>query len=234
MGGELITRRRLLASAAGLGAGLALPAALRAGEAEQPFPANAAEARQRLLEGNERFMAGKSFHPHASREWRKRLTAAQKPFAAILACSDSRVPTELIFDQGFGDLFVIRVAGNVISTDVVGSLQYAWYHLHVRLLMVLGHEGCGAVTAALDAIFKRAKEPDRIEALVRMIEPGLQNIDPKLPPAKELRAAVEANARWSMKQLVELPETQKAVAEKQVELVGAIYELGTGKVRLLA
>jgi carbonic anhydrase len=90
----------------------------------------------------------------------------------------------LAFDQGFGDLFVIRIAGNVISTDLVGSLQYAPHHLHVPLLVVLGHEGCGAVTAALDAKFKRAREPERIEALVRMIEPGLKDIDPKLSPER--------------------------------------------------
>jgi carbonic anhydrase len=230
---ELMTRRRLLTSAAGLGAGLALPAAVWAGGAEEPFPRDAAEARRRLLEGNRRFVAGESLHGHTSRDWRKRLAAGQKPFAAILGCSDSRVPTELVFDQGFGDLFVIRIAGNVISSDVVGSLQYAGHHRHVPLLVVLGHEGCGAVTAALDAKFGRAREPERIEALVRMIEPGLKDIDPKLPPERQLRAAVEANVRWSMQQLAGLPEAKKALAEKRVEMLGAVYELETGKVRLL-
>ena len=160
-----MTRRRLLASAAGLGAGLSVPTALWAGGGDEAAPKDAAEARQRLLEGNKRFVAGESAHGHTGKEWRKRLTAGQKPFATILGCSDSRVPIELIFDQGFGDLFVIRIAGNVISADVEGSLQYAEHHLHVPLLVVLGHEGCGAVTAALDAKFKRAREPERIEAL---------------------------------------------------------------------
>jgi carbonic anhydrase len=233
MNARPITRRRLLTSTAGLGAGLVAPAGLWAAGADEPPPRDAAEARQRLIEGNKRFVAGESIHGHASKEWRKRLTASQKPFAAILGCSDSRVPTEMVFDQGFGDLFVIRVAGNVISTDVVGSLQYAGYHLHVPLLMVLGHEGCGAVTAALDAKFKRAHEPERIEALVRMIEPGLKDIDPKLSPEKQLSAAVEANVRWSMKQLAEMPEAKKALEEKRFEMVGAVYELATGSVRLL-
>jgi carbonic anhydrase len=228
-----MTRRRLLASAAGLGAGLSVPTALWAGGADEVVPKDAAEARQRLLEGNKRFVGGESIHGHASKDWRKRLTAGQKPFATILGCSDSRVPTELVFDQGFGDLFVIRIAGNVISTDVEGSLQYAEHHLHVPLLMVLGHEGCGAVTAALDAKFKRAHEPERIEALVRMIEPGLKDIDPKLSPDKQLNAAVEANVRWSMKQLAQLPEAKKALEEKRLEMVGAVYDLQTGKVRLL-
>jgi carbonic anhydrase len=228
-----MTRRRLLTSAAGLGAGVAVPAALWAGGAEEASPRDAAEARRRLLEGNKRFVAGESIHGHTGKEWRKRLTAGQKPFAAVLGCSDSRVPTELVFDQGFGDLFVIRIAGNVISADVEGSLQYAEHHLRVPLLMVLGHEGCGAVSAALDAKFRRAREPERIEALVRMIEPGLKDIDPKLSPEKQLRAAVEANVRWSMAQLAELPEVRKALKEKRFEMVGAVYDLETGKVRLL-
>jgi carbonic anhydrase len=150
-----------------------------------------------------------------------------------LGCSDSRVPAELVFDQGFGDLFVIRVAGNVISTDVVGSLQYAWYHLRVPLLVVLGHEGCGAVTAALDAKFKRHREPERIEALVRMVEPGLKDIDANLPPEKQLTAAVTANVRWSMTQLAELPEIKKALKDGRFEMIGAVYDLETGKVSLL-
>jgi carbonic anhydrase len=230
MGGKLITRRRLLTSAAGLGAGLTFPAALWAGGADEAVPQDAAEAWQRLLQGNKRFVAGESIHAHASKEWRKRLTTGQKPFATILGCSDSRVPTELVFDQGFGDLFVIRNAGNVISTDVLGSLQYAGHHLQVSLLVVLGHEGCGAVTAALDAKFKRAREPERIEALVRMIEPGLKDIDPNLSPERQLRAAVEANVRWSMTELAELPEVKKALKDRRLEMIGAVYELETGKV----
>src|SRR5262249_12629142 len=204
-----------------------------AGGTDATVPKDAAQAWQRLLEGNKRFVAGESVHRHASKEWRRRLTAGQKPFATILGCSDSRVPAELVFDQGFGDLFVIRVAGNVISTDVVGSLEYAWHHLHVPLLVVLGHEGCGAVTAALDAKFKRAHEIDRIEALVRMIEPGLKDIDPNLAPEKQLNAAVKANVHWSMKQIAEVPEVTKALKEKRFEMIGAVYELETGKVSVL-
>ena len=233
MDGKLMTRRRLLTSAAGLGAGLTVPTALWAGGADEAVPQDAAEARQRLLEGNKRFVAGESTHAHASKEWRKRLTAGQKPFATILGCSDSRVPTELVFDQGFGDLFVIRIAGNVISADVEGSLQYAEHHLHVPLLVVLGHEGCGAVTAALDAKFKRGREPERIEALVRMIEPGLKDIDAKLSPERQLSAAVKANVRWSMTQLAELPEVRKALKDRRLEIIGAVYDLETGKVSML-
>jgi carbonic anhydrase len=233
MDGKLMTRRRLLSSAAGLGAGLAVPTALWAGGTDEAVPRDAAEARQRLLEGNRRFVAGESIHGHASKDWRKRLTTGQKPFAAVLGCSDSRVPTELVFDQGFGDLFVIRIAGNVISADVVGSLEYAEHHLHVPLLVVMGHEGCGAVTAALDAKFRRAREPERIEALVRMIEPGLKDIDPKLSPEKQLSAAVKANVRWSLTQFDALPEVKKSLKDRRFEMIGAVYDLETGKVSLL-
>ncbi len=229
MDGKPMTRRGLLAAAAGLGLGLRATAA----PAEEPFPKDSAEARRRLIEGNKRFMAGESIYGHTSKEWRQQLAGGQKPFAAVLGCSDSRVPPELVFDQGFGALFVIRVAGNVIGTDVLGSLQYAYHHLRVPLVVVLGHEGCGAVTAALDAKFRRAHEPERIEALVRMIEPGLKDIDPALAPDKQLSAAVEANVRWSIKQLSEFPEPKKAIEEKRFELVGAVYGLATGQVHML-
>jgi len=232
-----MTRRWLLSAAAGLGLGMAVGPALLVAEADQAldeaFPKDAEEARRRLIAGNKRFVAGESVHPHASKEWRKRLTTGQKPFAAILGCSDSRVPPELIFDQGFGDLFDIRVAGNVIAPDVLGSLQYADVHLHISLLIVLGHESCGAVAAALAAKFQGAKEPERITALVRMIEPGLKGIDPKLPAPAQLNTAVEANVRWSMAQLGELPDVKKSVKEKRFEMVGAVYQLETGAVRFM-
>jgi carbonic anhydrase len=233
MDGKMITRRQVLTSAAGLGAGLTVPGALWARGADEAAPKDASEARQRLLEGNKRFVAGESIHAHASKDWRKRLTAGQTPFATILGCSDSRVPIELVFDQGFGDLFVIRIAGNVISTDVLGSLQYAEHHLHVPLMVVLGHEGCGAVTAALDAKLKRGREPQRIEALVRMIEPGLKDIDAKLSPERQLSDAVKANVRWSMTQLADLPDVKKALKDKRLEIIGAVYDLETGKVSIL-
>src|SRR5256885_7626545 len=130
---------------------------------------DATSALARLREGNRRFAANRSAsNPLASQARRTQLIAGQEPFAIILGCSDSRVPTELVFDQGFGDLFVVRVAGNVISDDVVGSIAYAALHLRTSLFVVLGHAGCGAVTAAVDAKLKKIKEPERIEALLRL------------------------------------------------------------------
>ena len=143
------------------------------------------------------------------------------------------MPPELVFDQGFRDLFVIRVAGNVIDTDVCGSIQYASQHLKTRLLVVMGHEGCGAITATLAAIEGTAHEPRFIEALAKQIEPGLKELDPKLVGEARVAPAVEANVRWAEKQLASFPEARKALEEKAVMLVGAVYELKTGRVRFL-
>src|SRR5437762_13276363 len=134
------------------------------------------EALGRLREGNRRFVADQSTSI-SHHERRRSLVNGQEPFATVLGCSDSRVPTELVFDQGFGDLFVVRVAGNVIADDVVGSIAYAALHLRTPLFVVLGHAGCGAVTAAVDARLKKVKEPERIEALLRLIDPGLKDLD---------------------------------------------------------
>lgn len=192
------------------------------------------EAIKRLMEGNKRFVCGKPIHGKVSEEAFASLRESQRPFAVILGCSDSRVPPELLFDQGFGDLFVIRLAGNVIAPGVFGSIQYARQHLGTSLLVVLGHEGCGAVKAALSAKFHRAKHPERIAQLVEMIEPGLERIDPNQSAAGQLRAGVEANVRWSMHQLLSTPEARQALLEKQdILIVGAVYELSTGKVHWL-
>ena len=112
-------------------------------------PESGEQALEWLLQGNKRFVEGKSQHRREGIAWREKLTEEQHPFATILGCSDSRVPIELLFDQGFGDLFIIRVAGNVLGADERGTIAYAVDHLHTPLILVLGHEGCGAVTAAM-------------------------------------------------------------------------------------
>jgi carbonic anhydrase len=173
-------------------------------------------------------------HGKVSKELFVNLRESQRPFAVILGCSDSRVPPELVFDQSFGDLFVIRLAGNLIAPGVAGSIQYAYQHLGTSLLVVLGHESCGAVKATLAAKFHRAKHPERIQQLVELIEPGLKKINPTLSAAKQLEVAVEANVRWSMHQVIRARETRQAFRrEGNVLIVGAVYELSTGKVRWL-
>ncbi len=143
------------------------------------------------------------------------------------------MPPELVFDQGFGDLFVVRVAGNIIATDVVGSLAYAIRHLGTSLVVVMGHESCGAVTAAVDALAGRGHEPRLIAALVAAIEPGLTDLPADLTGGDRVHAAVEANVRWSLRQLSAIPEGKLFLKQKKCTLIGAVYDIATGKVRFL-
>lgn len=229
------TRRECLLGVASL----SLPWMLNAPRAEaspgevEALSKEAATALGRLKEGNRRFAEGRVQHAHQAASWRKHLQEGQKPFATILACSDSRVPPELVFDQGFGDLFVIRVAGNVIAADVVGSIQYAIVHLRTPLLVVMGHEGCGAVTAAVESLAGKGTEPRFINLLIDRIKPGLAELPATLEGPDRIHRAVEANVRWAMRQLKELPEGKKHLENKTVTLVGAVYELDKGTVRFV-
>jgi carbonic anhydrase len=191
------------------------------------------EALQRLMEGHERFLRGEARFPSLQREVLASLAKGQRPFATILGCSDSRVPPELIFDAGLGELFVVRVAGNVMSAEVAGSIQYAMSHLMTPLLLVLGHEGCGAIKAALETKFQGAKQRSRIQVLVDELLPGLTDVDPQMEPGLQLVRAVESNVRWTMRHILESPEGQDRLREGRIKLVGGVYELETGKVRFL-
>lgn len=232
-----ITRRQWLYSACCVSLGMASCATAEKLESiaieVAPYPRDANEALARLKQGNRRFMADTPYHIHEKSSWRSLLVETQKPFATVIGCSDSRVPPELIFDVGFGDLFTIRLAGNIIEEDVIGSLQYAVAHLHTRLVIVLGHEGCGAVTATVEEMLNKAEELKHIESLIKSIKPGLAKVDLKQDRETLLRAAVEANVRWSMQQLFALPEAKRIVQEKSITLLGAVYELNTGQVRFL-
>src|SRR3954462_13871145 len=154
-------------------------------------PATADEALARLMAGNDRFVGGEARFPTVQKEILANLARAQRPYATILGCSDSRVPPELLFDAGFGELFIVRVAGNVISPEVMGSLQYAGVHLHTPLFVILGHEGCGAVQAALAAKFHGVRERRGIALLLDRILPGLR-LRPGLSAVAQLEAAVDA------------------------------------------
>jgi carbonic anhydrase len=188
----------------------------------------------RLEAGNERFVRGEARFPTVQKDILAELAKGQQPYATIIGCSDSRVPPELVFDAGFGELFVVRVAGNVISHEVMGTMQYAAVHLKTPLFLVLGHEGCGAVQAALAAKFRGARERSRIERLLENIAPGLENISPDASADDQLKAGVEANVRWSMRQIMDTPEARARAAEGVIKLVGGVYELTTGRVRFLA
>jgi carbonic anhydrase len=200
---------------------------------DKSIPVGAEEGLKRLIDGNMRFLNGTARFPTVQKDVLAALAHEQHPYATIIGCSDSRVPPELLFDANFGELFVIRVAGNVLSPEVAGSMQYAGMHLKTPLFVVLGHENCGAVQAALNMKFLNAREPSRIELLIQNILPALEDIGGQAEPAILAARAVEANVRWTMRQIAESPEGRARAAEEVYMLVGAIFELGTGRVRFL-
>lgn len=194
---------------------------------------SADEALARLVAGNERFLRGEARGFAPARETLADLAKRQRPFATILGCSDSRVPPEWVFDAGLGELFVVRVAGNVMSAEIAGSLQYAGSHLQTPLFVVLGHEGCGAVQAALATKYEGAQHRSRIQILVDSILPALPEFEPHLSPQARLARAVESNVRWTVRQILNTPEGKARVAEGRMKIVGAIYEIESGRVRFL-
>jgi carbonic anhydrase len=192
------------------------------------------EAARILKEGNDRYLDNKSRHPHQDRE-RRALTGGQgqHPLAAVLTCSDSRVPPEIIFDQGIGDLFVIRVAGNVAATDEIGSIEYAVDHLATPLVVVLGHSQCGAVTAVVD----EDKLPPNIAALVEPIKPAVAKAREDNPEAAKdvlLNAAIKDNVWQAIADMLgQSPIIREKVRDGQVRLVGALYNIDSGQVQWL-
>ena len=194
---------------------------------------SAEEALARLRDGNARFANGEARFPTVKKDVLAALAKGQHPFVTILGCSDSRVPPELVFDAGFGQLFVVRLAGNVLSPEVAGTLQYAGTHLKTPLFVVLGHEGCGAVQAALRTLRDGTREKSRIEALLQNILPGMKDVDPRLPEEDQIRAAVEANVRWTVTRILAMPEAQAREKEGVLKLVGAVFEFSSGTVRFL-
>jgi carbonic anhydrase len=237
-----LSRRTLFGVSAGVAAGAALvagavPAAATTGRRTtdpKATPLTADQAWRMLVAGNKRFVAGQQRHPHESLEWRQSLVEGQHPFAVILGCADSRVSPELVFDEGLGDLFVIRSAGEVLDTAVIGSIEYAVEHLAVPLVVVLGHESCGAVGATIDVVQNGAAVSGDIATLVRSVEPAVRATPPN-PDAKAfLAACVAEQARRSAKYLQERSNIiSDAVAHHGVKVVSATYELRTGAVTKL-
>jgi carbonic anhydrase len=193
----------------------------------------AAQALQRLIDGNARFVLGRSMQDPPTPDRLADLAGAQHPFATILGCSDSRVPPEMVFDQGPGDLFVVRVAGNVVGTETLGSLGYALEHLATPLFVVLGHEGCGAVQAALRIQHGGARERGSLGEILDAIVPAMRGVPPGDDADAQWHLAVEANVLWTVHRLATNPVAAAALATGGTLIVGAVYELATGRVRLL-
>ena len=186
------------------------------------------QALQRLVDGNARFAADLATHPDQTKDRRVALTKGQTPFAIVLTCSDSRVAPEIFFDEGLGDLFVIRNAGNVLDDHVIGSMEYAVEHLHVPLIIVVGHEKCGAVSAAVAG----GEVPGHIRSVVEAIEPAMEQA--KNLPGDAVDKVVRANALWDAMTLNHVePILKEAVNSGKLMIVAARYELATGKIELL-
>jgi carbonic anhydrase len=229
--------RREFVGLAGLAAGasgLALPSAGRA--TSQPAVARDPEAvLARLLEGNKRFVSGQLIHPGRKPEDFAALAEGQAPVAIIIGCADSRVAPELIFDQGVGDLFVVRIAGNIVDgagPSVKGSIEFAVAELGARLIMVLAHSQCGAVKAAIEHIDNNDALPGSIGALIAPIRPAV--IAAKGRPGDKLENVTRANVELGVERLKSLdPIVSKFAKTGELKVVGATYELRTGSVNLI-
>jgi carbonic anhydrase len=177
------------------------------------------EALAKLMTGNERFLSGYSERPRQDPARRAEVAKGQKPFAVIVACSDSRVSPEIVFDQGLGDLFVVRIAGNTVDQRGVGSIEYAVEHLGARLVMVLGHTSCGAAAATESD----SHEPGSIRYVVDPIRPSAKG-------SPSLMETVRRNVLYVKRDLKETPLLKKRLDRGEIEVTGAVYDLATGKV----
>jgi carbonic anhydrase len=209
------------------------PAGEHAAEsAHGTIPIDAEEAVKQLLEGNRRYIAGKNSASHRTAKRRTEVAKGQHPFAIIVGCSDSRVPPEILFDQGIGDLFVVRSAGNVIDDIAIGSIEYAVEHLGVQLIMVLGHEHCGAV----DATMKGGEVGGKLKSVVEAIRPAVEKAKAKGQTSHGcdlLCSSVKSNARMVAEKIRKSsPVLTEPIENGILRVVGAYYELDSGVVSL--
>ncbi|MDX2182862.1 MAG: carbonic anhydrase [Gemmatimonadaceae bacterium] len=224
---ETLTSRRTLLKTAVAAAALTAPGTLLAADAEArlyPEVQTPDEAIQRLVQGNQRFVAGNIQAPNRNMARLKEVAGGQKPFAAFLGCADSRVPIEIVFDQGFGDLFVTRIAGNVADPAIIGSLEFGTLVLGAKVLCVLGHSKCGAV----DATIKGQEVPGQISTLYQHIRRAAKE-------AKgDLDAAVARNVQVQVEILQEAsPVLAARIRSGALKVVGGVYDLESGLVRFL-
>lgn len=230
---EFVQKHRPRLALAFLAASLMLcgrPAAAEAlARPAQPPQVVIGEALERLEAGNRRYTTGKLLHPRQNARRRSELATEQHPFAIVLGCADSRTSPEVLFDQGLGDLFVVRVAGNVLNDHILGSIEYAVEHLGARLVVVLGHERCGAVRAARDMVAAKTEAPPHINSLVHAIRPAVEAV-----PGSDLEAMTHANIRSVVQGLRSSAPTLKGkVDSREITVTGAYYDLDTGKVTFL-
>lgn len=189
------------------------------------------EALNKLIEGNKRFATGNSIHPNRCDETKSALLKQQKPFVAVLSCSDSRVPVEIIFDAGLGDIFAVRTAGHVLSKEVLGSLEYAIKSLGVKLIIILGHENCGAINTAIQTYQNKNYNElsENLQSIMNHIYPAIEKVK-CYGDDDFLNLAVKSNIRYQVEDLI---QKDAYIAQKiqggEIALYGAMYSLATGK-----
>ncbi|MEH2466174.1 carbonic anhydrase [Nostoc sp.] len=204
---------------AGLGSNLLAPEKASAEDDITPD-----KALQELLDGNDRFANKKRRNPHQTYSRLVEVAKGQKPFASILSCADSRVPSEIVFDQGLGDLFVCRVAGNIATREEIGSLEFGSLVLGSKVIVVVGHERCGAV----DATIKGAQVPGQIGSLLEAIRPSVEST--KEQSGDKVENACKANILSQIKKLKSSSVLSKLIDEEKLIIVGGYYDLDTGKI----
>lgn len=193
-----------------------------------PESLNPDAALQKLMEGNQRFVQHQPQYPDQSALRLQEVAQAQHPFATILSCADSRVPAEIVFDQGIGDIFDVRIAGNIATSEAIGSIEYAVVLLGSPLLMVMGHERCGAVTAAV----QNQSLLGDIGTFVKAIKPAVEKVKDQSGDAVE--NAVVANVQYQLERLKRSPLLTEQVRSGKLKIVGGRYDLDTGKVSIIA
>jgi carbonic anhydrase len=187
------------------------------------------EALEKLLRGNQRFVEHKAKNPHQNSLRLHEVATGQNPFAAILSCADSRVPPEIVFDRGLGDLFVVRNAGNVASSEEIGSLEFGTLILGAKVIMVIGHEGCGAIKATL----KGDEVPGKIGRIVDRIQPAVKSYIGQLDNKEAVKKATEANVLLQIERLKESNVMSESIAKGKLKIVGGYYDLDEGKISLV-
>lgn len=186
---------------------------------------SSSEAIQRLLEGNQRYALDELEHPNRTPMRREAVSCKQSPFAIIVGCSDSRVSPEIIFDQGLGDLFIVRVAGNVIGPIELDSIEYAALFLDSSVVLVLGHEHCGAVTAVLE------NKTQPIKSIAKLIEPAVKIA--KKESGDVLENSIKENVRLVVNRLRKRKDIKALIEENKIKVIGGYYDLNTGKVEMI-
>ena len=229
-----ISRRNALKFGAGVvGTGaLAVGMGLQPGSEDKAIaagePTTPDETIKALLDGNKRFVQRKRANPHQDATRLAEIAKTQKPFAAILSCADSRVPSEIVFDQGFGDLFVCRVAGNIATPEEIGSLEFGTLVLGSKVIMVMGHERCGAVAATI----KGAQVPGQIGSLLEAIKPAVARSEGQ--KGDRLENACKANVLVQIEKLKSSPVLSQLIQEKKLKIIGGYYDLDTSRVSLVS